>query len=201
VPPKSLNPKPRGRPRDASAREEVLAAASALLDEGGLPAVTMDRLASRTGVGKPTIYRTWPNAMAVAFDVLLARAEGQRAKALKGNPRAALRAQLRAIADIFTTPMGRSIALLIAAAQSETELAKAFRNRFLIASREEGRGILERGIKEGAFRADLDLETALDIVYAPLYFRLLIGHQPIDAAFVDRLLDGALHGLAAAKAP
>jgi AcrR family transcriptional regulator len=193
--------KPRGRPRDAAAREAILAAAGNLLDEGGLTAVTMDRLAARTGVGKPTIYRTWPNAMAVAFDVLLARAEGQRAKAVKGNARAALRAQLRAIAGIFATPVGRSIALLIAAAQSETELAKAFRNRFLIASRDEGRGILERGVKEGVFRADLDMETALDIVYAPLYFSLLIGHRTIDADFVDRLLDGALHGLAAPKTP
>lgn len=178
-----------------------MTAAAQLLDEGGLPAVTMDRLSAITGVGKPTIYRTWPNAMAVAFDVLLARAEGQRAKAVRGTPRAALRAQLRAIADIFTTPVGRSIALLIAAAQSETELAKSFRDRFLIASREEGRGILARGVAAGVFRKELDLETALDIVYAPLYFRLLIGHQPIDAAFVDRLLDGALHGLAAPKAP
>lgn len=197
MPPKALNPKPRGRPRDAAARDEVLAIAAKLLDEGGLPAVTMDRLAAMSGVGKPTIYRTWPNAMSVAFEVLLARAEGQRAKAVKGAPRAALRAQLRAIADIFTTPVGRSIALLIAAAQSETELARAFRNRFLIASREEGRGIIERGVKDGVFRADLDIETALDIVYAPLYFRLLIGHQKIDSVFVDRLLDGALNGLIA----
>lgn len=196
APPPS-SPKPRGRPRDATARDEVLAVAARLLDEGGLPAVTMDRLAAMTGVGKPTIYRTWPNAMSVAFEVLLARAEVQRSKAVKGNPRHALRAQLRAIAEIFTTPVGRSIALLIAAAQSETELARAFRNRFLIASREEGRGIIERGMREGFFRKDLDLETALDIVYAPLYFRLLIGHQPIDTAFVDRLLDGVLHGLIA----
>lgn len=159
----------------------------------------MDRLAALTGVGKPTIYRTWPNAMSVAFEVLLARAEGQRAKAVKGGPRAALRAQLRAIADIFTTPVGRSIALLNAAAQSETELAKAFRNRFLMASLEEGRGIIERGMASGDFRKELDLETALDLVYAPLYLRLLTGHAPIDDAFVDRLLDGALNGLAAPK--
>jgi AcrR family transcriptional regulator len=159
----------------------------------------MDRLAARTGVGKPTIYRTWPNAMAVAFDVLMARASDIRTRAVKGDARQALRAQLRAIAEVFATPTGRSIALLIAAAQSETELAKAFRTRFLMASREEGRSILERGVKEGLLRPDLDRDTALDIVYAPLYFRLLIGHAPIDAAFVDRLLDGALHGLAASK--
>lgn len=161
--------------------------------------MTMDRLAAMTGVGKPTIYRTWPNAMAVAFDVLMARTKTLRAGAAKGAPRAALRGQLLAIAGLFSAPSGRSIALLIAAAQSETEMARAFRTRFLMASREEGRAILERGMAAGVFRKELDLETALDLVYAPLYFRLLIGHQPIDAAFVDRLLDGALHGLAAPK--
>lgn len=196
MPPNSQS-KARGRPRDAAAREAILAAAGKLLDEGGLPAVTMDRLAALTGVGKPTIYRTWPNAMAVAFDVLLARAAAMRSSAAKGNPRAALRAQLLAIAGVFTTTTGRSIALLIAAAQSETELANAFRRRFLMASREEGRSILNRGMASGVFRNDLDPETALDIVYAPLYFRLLIGHAPIDAAFVDRLIDGALFGLSA----
>jgi AcrR family transcriptional regulator len=189
--------KPRGRPRDTAARETVLAAAGALLDEGGLPAVTMDRLAARTGVGKPTIYRTWPNAVAVAFDVLLARASAIREGAAKGGARNALRMQLRAIAELFSTPTGRNIALLIAAAQSETELAKAFRNRFLMASREQGRGIIERGIATGVFRNDLEIETALDLVYAPLYFRLLTGYGQIDMAFVDRLLDGAMFGLAA----
>jgi AcrR family transcriptional regulator len=189
--------KPRGRPRDTFARDAVLAAAGALLDEGGLPAVTMDRLAARTGVGKPTIYRTWPNAVAVAFDVLLARASAIREGAAKGGPRNALRMQLRAIAELFSTPMGRNIALLIAAAQSETELAKTFRNRFLMASREQGRGIIERGIAADVFRDDLEIETALDLVYAPLYFRLLTGYGQIDMAFVDRLLDGAMFGLAA----
>jgi AcrR family transcriptional regulator len=200
VPP-PLEPKPRGRPRDASARDEVLAAAAKLLDEGGLPAVTMDRLSAMTGVGKPTIYRTWPNAVAVAFDVLLARASAIREGAAKGGPRNALRMQLRAIAELFSTPMGRNIALLIAAAQSETELAKTFRNRFLMASREQGRGIIERGIAAGVFRDTLEIETALDLVYAPLYFRLLTGYGQIDMAFVDRLIDGAMHGLAAAKPP
>lgn len=190
-----IAPKPRGRPRDATAREDVLAAAGKLLDEGGLTAVTMDRLAAMTGVGKPTMYRTWPNAMAVAFDVLMSRTKPMRASAPKGTPRAALRAQLLAIASLFSAPSGRSIALLIAAAQSETEMARAFRTRFLLASREEGRAILERGMASGAFRKELDLETALDIVYAPLFFRLLTGHAPIDAAFVDRLIDGALFGL------
>jgi hypothetical protein len=35
----------------------------------------------------------------------------------------------------------------------------------------------------------------LDLLYAPLYFRLLIGHGPLDAHFTDAIIDAALGGL------
>ncbi len=47
----------------------------------------------------------------------------------------------------------------------------------------------------GELRADFDIEVALDLVYAPLYFRLLIGHGPLDGAFTDGLLEMAVAGL------
>ena len=59
---------PRGRPRSETARTRILAAARALLEERGLPGLTVEGIAARAGVGKPTIYRHWPNAQAVAMD-------------------------------------------------------------------------------------------------------------------------------------
>jgi AcrR family transcriptional regulator len=190
-------PRTRGRPRDEGARAAVLEAARALLDEGGLTAVTMDRLAARTGVGKPTIYRSWPNAHAVALDALLRSAALLPAVRESDAPLKDLRRQLRRIAALFATPTGRSVALMIAAAQSETELAKVFRHRFMLASREEGRRFLLRAIETGEIRAKINIEAALDLVYAPLFFRLLVGHGPIDRKFVDAVLDQALEGLGA----
>ncbi len=32
-------------------------------------------------------------------------------------------------------------------------------------------------------------ELALDLVFGPLFYRLLMGHAPITRGFVDRLLD------------
>jgi AcrR family transcriptional regulator len=189
-------PRPRGRPRDPDARAAVLSAARELLAEGGLTAVTVERLAQRAGVGKPTIYRTWPNAHAVAFDVLLESAAALRAGRATASPLADLKRQLRRIAELFATTTGRSVALMIAAAQSETELAKAFRHRFMLASREEGRALLERAIAVGEVRKTIDIEAALDLIYAPLYFRLLVGHGPLDRKFVDAVLAHALEGLA-----
>lgn len=84
---------------------------------------------------------------------------------------------------------------MIAAAQHDSDLAKVFRNRFILQSRQRGRELLERAAAEGAIAPRADFEIALDMIYAPLYFRLLIGHGPLDSAFTDRLLELALHGL------
>src|SRR5688500_2318470 len=185
----------RCRPRSESARRKVLAAARQLLQERGLPGVTVEGIAALAGVGKPTIYRHWPNAHAVAMDAFLDSSEAAPGPAGIGFPLDTLRRQLQAIAAAFASPVGRSTAALIAAAQNDSELAKVFRNRFIMKSRATGHALLLQAVEQGAVRTDLDVEVALDLIYAPLYFRLLIGHGPLDAAFTDALLDTALEGL------
>jgi len=188
-------PARRGRPRSEIARRKVLAAARQLLEERGLPGLTVEGIAVLAGVGKPTIYRHWPNAQAVAMDAFLGDGEPVAREAGGGPPLPSLRRQLAAIAAAFASPAGRSTAAMIAAAQNDSELAKVFRNRFIMKSRETGRALLHQAAEQGAIRADLDLEVALDLIYAPLYFRLLIGHGRLDRAFTDTLLELALEGL------
>ena len=53
------------------------------------------------------------------------------------------------MADAFAAPAGRSVAAMVAAAQSETELAKAFRNEFIARNRDAARLLLERCIEDG----------------------------------------------------
>ncbi|MBL8672531.1 MAG: TetR/AcrR family transcriptional regulator [Alphaproteobacteria bacterium] len=192
----------RGRPRDAAARRKVLAAARKLLERGGLPAVTIEAVALVAGVSRPTIYRSWPNAQAVAMAALMAAPESaaaqpaaQPAAADRAGALDALRRHLHGVVAAVATRAGRSAAALVAAADSDSELAKAFRHSVILKSRSEGRALLERAVADGAVRADIDMETALDLLYAPLFFRLLLGHQPLDAAFADALLAQALAGL------
>jgi AcrR family transcriptional regulator len=45
----------RGRPRSEHRKQAILEAAQALLEEGGPGAVTMEAVAARAGVGKPTV--------------------------------------------------------------------------------------------------------------------------------------------------
>lgn len=189
--------RPRGRPRDEKAREAVLRAAKELLEERGLGAVTIEGIAARAGVSKPTIYRSWKNSYAVAMAAFLELTEAHLPVKASGSAIADLRKHLRKVAEVFATRTGRSVAAMIAASQSETELAKAFRNHFILASREEGRKILERAVAQRELRSDIDFDVTLDLIYAPLYFRLLVGHGELTSAFTDSVLEHALVGLGA----
>lgn len=188
--------RPRGRPRDEGARLAILRAAREMLERGGVASVTMEGVAQRAGVGKPTVYRHWPNAHAVAMAALLEDAPAEpEARAARGAL-PALRRQLRQIATMFATPMGRSVTMMLASADQDTELSKAFRNHFIMARRADGRTLLAAAIAEGTLRADFDVEVALDMIYGPLFYRLLAGHARLDGAFTDALLDHVLAGLA-----
>ena len=179
----------RGRPRDPRTRAAILAAARALLERGGLTAVTIEAIAQKAGVSRPTIYRYWPNAPAVAMAAFLDVTGAPEAARNTRSPYAALRAQLHAVADAFAAPTGRSVAAMVAAAQSETELAKAVRNEFIARNRDATRLLLERCIEERLTAPPADMELVLDLVFGPLFYRLLMGHAPITRGFVDRLLD------------
>ncbi|MBI5013753.1 MAG: TetR/AcrR family transcriptional regulator [Methylocystis sp.] len=172
-------------------------AARDLLDEGGLGAVTMDELAARTGVGKPTIYRSWPNAQAVAMAALM---DAQTSVALDKPGRSValdIRRHIQAVVDAFASRAGRSVATLMAAADAETELAKAFRHHVILKSRDQLRTLVLRGIDEGVLRRDADIETALDLLLGPVFFRLLVGHASLDEGFAASVTKQALDGLRA----
>jgi AcrR family transcriptional regulator len=203
MPPRSpVKPSPpsrvarRGRPRSSAARTRVLQAARALVEAQGPAGVTIEALAARSGVSKPTIYRTWPNAHAVVMAALMESAVAPRAGRQPGSVLAALRRQLRDIAGTFASRTGRSITLMLASAEPETELSKAFRHHFILARREEGRQMLTAAVANGELRAELDVDVTLDLLYGPIFFRILVGHAPADEGFCQRLLDQLMGGVA-----
>ena len=74
-----------GRPRDPDVDARILAATRALLVEGGLASLNLTEVARRAEVGRPTIYRRYPNTEALAMAVLEADL-AERFAALKEVP-------------------------------------------------------------------------------------------------------------------
>jgi AcrR family transcriptional regulator len=187
----------RGRPRSDEARRAILRAARELLDENGPVGITIEGIAARAGVGKPTIYRWWPDRHAVAMAALMESETPASAPRGARAPLESLRRQLVQVVTVFATPVGRAVTAMIASADSDSELAKSFRNHFILARREEGRVLLGEAIERGDVRRDADVEIALDMIYGALFFRLLMGHARLDGALVKQILKEALSGLRA----
>jgi len=176
------------------ARKAILRAARELLDERGLTGITMEGIAARAKVGKPTLYRHWSNRYELAMAALIEAVPPVKPNE-KGSPLKQIRAQLQHVASVFTTPAGRNIAAILAASYGETEISKAFRSHFIQAQRNEGRRLLLLAIEAGEIRRKLDLEIALDLVYGPVFYRLTMGHAPLTTAFVDAVWNETLEGL------
>ncbi len=193
----------RGRPRSDRARRAILRAARELIEENGLAALTMEGIAARAGVGKPTVYRWWPDRHAVAMAALMEDGPPDPAPAVtEGRPSRrrlsmmdSLEQQLKKVIEVFAQPVGRTVARMIAAADSDSELSKAFRNHFIVTRREEGRALLLRAIELGEIRRDTEVDTALDMIYGALFFRLLLAHAPLNEALAVQIVAEALRGL------
>jgi AcrR family transcriptional regulator len=186
----------RGRPRSDSARRAILRAARELIGENGPTALTIEGIAARAGVGKPTIYRWWPDRHSVAMAALMESESAVSSSATTGrSPMGSLHRQLRKVVSLFATPIGRNVTTMIASADNDSELSKAFRNHFVLARREEGRALLLQAIDRGEIRPDANVEIVLDMIYGALFFRLLMGHATLDDALVRQLLEEALRGL------
>jgi AcrR family transcriptional regulator len=201
--PKAITPpQRRGRPRSEKAQEAILTAAAELLLARGLAAVSMDAVAERAGVSKSTIYRWWPTKETLALDALYhewaaARPRSSESGSLREDLLALLRPWVRLVRK---RPYGRIIAALITEAQTDPAFAKQYRERFVEPRRAQARPILVRAIESGELPATTDLELALDLLYGPLYHRLLHGHAPLNERFLRELVDTVLDGLATTQA-
>ena len=190
-------PRPPGRPRSERARRAILRAANELLEGEGFAAVTMEAIAERAEVSKATVYRWWPNRAAVVMDGFLSTVSSQVPFPHTGHAREDIRLHMRRLTEALGGKIGRTVAALIAEGQADPELAEALRSRWISVRRAEAREILDLGIERGELREGLDPEVAVDVLYGPIYYRMLVGHAPLDEAFADALADHIFAGLGA----
>lgn len=186
----------RGRPRSEQARVAVLDAAAALMLERNLAAVSMDEVAARAAVSKATIYRWWPSKEILALDALYREWEGAPGGRDTGTLRGDLLQLLRPwVRLVVSRPYGRVVAALIAQAQTDPAFAEQYRAHFVQPRRDQARAVLRRAIDRGELAPDTKIEVALDLLYGPMYHRLLNQHAPLNDRFVRDVVDTALHGI------
>lgn len=187
-----------GRPRSEKRKAAILAAAGDLMMEGGLKAATMEAIAARAGVGKATVYKWWPSRGAVALEGFMLRAADSWTLPEGASAAESLRVIAVAAVRLFTrTPAGPLMRALAVDAQSDPEIAQAIREQWLSPRRAVTSEILREGMRTGELRPDLDIAATNDMIFAPVYFRLLFGHEPLDEEFAERTVRQVFAGIAA----
>lgn len=187
--------RPRGRPRSADLDAAILDAAAALLGEVGYGRMTMEAVAARAGVSKPTLYLRYSgkaDLVAAAFE----RVRMGGAPAPSGDLRADLTAQLRHLRTVFER-VGMSLTgVCLAEAEHVPDLIAALRERSLHPGRRLLRDALLAARARGRIAPDADVDTAVEMAVGAYYARHLAG-EPFDDGWEDRVVDATLRAVGA----
>ena len=153
---------------------ELTAAALDLFVERGFAATRLDDVAARAGVSKGTLYLYFESKEALfkavieeAIVPLLATAEDVIANDQGTSIDLLRRLLLGWWEQIGATRLAGVPKLIIAEARNFPAVAQYYHDAVIVRGRALLRTLLQRGIERGEFRP-LDLETAIDVIYAPL---------------------------------
>jgi len=99
-----------------------------------------------------------------------------------------------------TTAAGAAVAGMITEAQINPAAAAVFRDEFVARGRVLSRLALERARFRGELPMKFDIELAIDIMSGAIWYRLLLGHAPLNDAYADAIVRTVLDGLRSAPA-
>lgn len=188
-----------GRPRDPLIAEAILVATLELLAKNGFDGTSLDAVAQRAGVGKPTLYRRWSSKQDLVI-AAIERLADQAEMPERGSPRERLTAFMEEWWNLTAHPellsVTRVLASLLGDVQRHPELGEAVHQSFLRNRRNLMHELLLDAIDAGELRRDLDLDIVVDLLFSPLLVRRLVTGGPVtpDVArgIVNLVFDGGI---------
>jgi AcrR family transcriptional regulator len=163
-----------GRPLDRNVDDAIVVAALALLGQRGFAAMTMEAVASAAGVGKPAIYRRYPDKPSLVAAVLARQLPVMDAPDL-GDTHTELWLAMSQELPADGLAYVRLIGGLIAAQEQHPELIEAFRGNVLLPRRDAFCSLIQRGKARGDVRQEIDPVAALDALAGSFLARVFAG--------------------------
>ncbi|WP_406202276.1 TetR/AcrR family transcriptional regulator [Kitasatospora sp. NBC_01560] len=184
-------PTPRPGGRSTRVRADVVAATLAEVTEKGYEELTVDAVAARSGVHKATLYRRWGGVDGLVADALAASADQPWPLPDTGDLIGDLRRITHEVFAVFTDPeLGPTPTALISAAQRSDAGAAALRT-FFTARHHQAAEAADRAVERGELPAGTDGAEVIRAATAPLYYRLFVTGEPLDARTAERAADAA----------
>jgi AcrR family transcriptional regulator len=182
-----------GRPRSTEVDEAIAQACRELLVEGGYPAMTIESVAERAGVTRPTIYRRWPSKSHMVWDVIFTTPADAVVIGDTDDLRGDVELWVSATMAFFGRP---EVARAFPALLTEQPLEETQQARLRDPVREQVAARLRRAVREGELHQSVDPGLVFDMVVGLAVYRGSVpqGGDPKPAARVisDQVLLGMI---------
>jgi len=184
----------KGRPPSemAASHDAIMDAVYGLLQEKSVRDLTMEEVAKRAKVGKPTLYKWWPTKATLVLAMLCERMAVNLDKPMGETAEMSLRLRVRRLMDVFNGPFGKIVAGLIAEGQSEPAVLQEFFDRWVSPRRNATIADLQRGKDAGELRPEPELLN--DAIFGAIYYRLLLRSGPLTRRFGEELVEQVIRG-------
>jgi AcrR family transcriptional regulator len=186
----------KGRPplQTAASHAAIIDAVYTLLQEKSVRDLTIEEVAKRAKVGKPTIYKWWSTKATLVLAMLCERMAPNLEKPTVLSAEESLRFRVRRLIDAFNGPYGKIVAGLIAEGQSEPAVLQEFFDRWVSPRRNATIADLERGKNAGELQSETEPELLNDAIFGAIYYRMLLRSGPLTRRFGEELVKQVIRG-------
>jgi AcrR family transcriptional regulator len=169
-------------------RAAILQGAQEVLKEEGWEALTQERVATRSGVGRSTVYRHWPDRTALLMDALDAIGAAMHQEAT-GDLRTDLVGELERFRTMISQPAeGRLLATLAYHWCTDADVGR-FKERLTARHTSLIQEAISRSMRSGEILAGTDPNEAVAALMGPLCYRFFLSGEPVTPDFAERVVD------------
>mgnify|MGYP001413984245 CR=1 FL=1 len=172
----------RGRtdPRIERSRQVIRQAAVDELGAAGYGAFTIESVAARAGVAKSTIYRHWPDKLALIADTFETFHEHAVPDIRGASPRERVELLVRHVAQIVAdSPFSACIPALIEGAERDRRV-REFHHRYSAVRRQSLIDVIAEGVAAGEFSPDADPALAAQALLGAIFYGRLMAGRPFE---------------------
>ncbi|ASR03107.1 TetR/AcrR family transcriptional regulator [Gordonia rubripertincta] len=173
-------------PRVSRTQARVRDAIRELFEEQGAASLTHQRVAQRSGVGRATIYRHWPQTVDLLFEALTT-IEEPILRPGRGPLRSWLRREMRKLSGDLGAPVG--LQALVAILNSAHDQRIADLRDDLVRKTVQ---TLASMLRRHADTAAVDPELMMVRLVGPLIVQVSLMRGSADDEFIDQIIDSAL---------
>ncbi|MGH3505116.1 MAG: TetR/AcrR family transcriptional regulator [Nocardioidaceae bacterium] len=178
-----------GRPRSREADRAILAVALELLIERGVEATSIEQVARRAGVTRATVYRRFPDKVAL----LIATIEAAYGDPPRESEIRDIEQLLAGWAHVLADPRQRRLLRrLYGAIDDFPELARAYHLGFGQHRDRARQAVLEQASARGALPPDTDAEVLLDVLSGAVWQHLATRLDTTTADDIEQFLRAVL---------